>query len=107
MSDGKPDLGDGLSAQLRRLLEETDSRLVVDTTPITSPGGVKKMTALMPVSCCALTDATGENHCDHPAPLPPPRLTRLRWRISSWWSSLRMKVGSWVAGVDLEDSYDD
>lgn len=30
---------------------------------------VTKIASYIPVSCCALTDTTGENHCTHP-PLP-------------------------------------
>lgn len=64
---------------------------------------VRKLTAFMPVSCCVITDATGKNHCEHPPPPPLPWHTRARWRLRSWWSGLRMRVGSWVAGVDLDD----
>lgn len=67
---------------------------------------IQKAQGWIPVSCCLMTDATGENHCDHPAPPPPPWRLRAKWRIQSWWSSLRMRVGSWVAGVDLGERED-
>jgi hypothetical protein len=68
---------------------------------------VRKLTAYVPVSCCALTDATGENHCQHPAPPRAPLRRRLRWRVTDRWSQLRYRVGSWVAGVDLDGDRDD
>jgi hypothetical protein len=58
--------------------------------------------AWMQVTCCLLTDTTGENHCDHPPPPPVPRLRQLRWRLSSTWADLRLRVGMWIAGVPLE-----
>ena len=68
---------------------------------------VRKAAAYVPVSCCLLTDATGVNHCQHPAPPRPPWRRRLRWRIQNRWSALRMRAGSWVAGVDLDQDRED
>jgi hypothetical protein len=51
-----------------------------------------------------LTDTTGVNHCQHP-PLvypPVPWRRRLRWGIQSRWAALRYRLGSWIAGVDLD-----
>lgn len=62
---------------------------------------VRKATAYLPVSCCLLTDTTGVNHCTHPAPPPPSRWLRARWRMSDRWQHLRLHVGSWIAGADL------
>ena len=48
---------------------------------------VTKYGATVPISCCVLTEATGENHCVHP-PAPRARLPWhrwLRWSISAWW----------------------
>jgi hypothetical protein len=64
----------------------------------------QKLTAYLPVSCCMLTDTTGVNHCQHP-PLvypPVPWRRRLRWGIQSRWAALRYRLGSWIAGVDLD-----
>lgn len=69
------------------------------------PLTVHKMTAYIPVSCCLLTDTTGVSHCQHP-PTPRPVIPwrrRARWWLSGHWSALRMRVGSWIAGVDLEE----
>lgn len=67
---------------------------------------VRKLSAFMPVSCCVLTDATGENHCEHPQPARPPCRRRLRWWIRARWAAVRLRVGSWVAGVDLAERDD-
>lgn len=64
---------------------------------------VRKLAALIPVSCCVMTDTTGVNHCEHPPPPQPPLHRRLRWRLRSSWEALRLRAGSWVAGVNLED----
>lgn len=45
---------------------------------------------------------------EHPPPAPAPWRKRLRWRLSARWSRLRMRAGSWVAGVDLDrDRWED
>lgn len=69
------------------------------------PLEVKKLTAYQNVSCCVLTDATGENHCKHPPYVAPPvpLLRRLRYRLRGWWSGLRMRLGSFIAGADLSE----
>lgn len=96
---------------IQRLLDEAYGR-VADVTsheplPPSEFRSVVKMSAHIPVSCCHLTDATGENHCEHPPPPPIPWRRQLRWRVQSWWSGRRMRLGSWVAGVDLDRDYDD
>jgi hypothetical protein len=57
---------------------------------------VRKLSAFVPVSCCVLTDATGENHCEHPPlvvkPLP------WTWRARERWWDLREWLARRVAG---------
>lgn len=76
-----------------------------DIAPIT----VKRATMSLPVTCCLMTDTTGVNHCQHPPityPRPPwPKRTRV-W-IRSRWNGLRYRLGSWIAGVDLDREEDD
>lgn len=67
---------------------------------------VHKLAAYLPVSCCQMTDSTGVNHCEHPPPPRPPWRRRLRWAVSARWGALRMRLGSWLAGVDLDDRDD-
>ena len=67
----------------------------------------RKATTYLPVSCCVLTDTTGVNHCDHPQPPPPPWARRLRWRLAERWRTLRRRLGSWVAGVNLDRECDE
>jgi hypothetical protein len=69
---------------------------------MTDPIEVRKLTALLQVSCCLLTDTTGVNHCDHPAPPEPSRWLRARWTAGERWTRLRRRAGSWVAGVDID-----
>jgi hypothetical protein len=98
--------------EFSRLLQETTDRLskefpegVVleyDTTPLIA----RKLQAFVPVSCCVLTDTTGENHCEHPPPQPIPWRRRLRWRLRARWDAFRLRLGSWVAGVDLNERED-
>ncbi len=104
--EGLNDLGD----QVARLAK--DARIEYDTTPLTDrpwPGQfgpepiVFKMPGWLPVSCCVLTDSTGENHCTHAPPPRPKWHRRLRWRISDRWSSFRLRLGSWIAGRDLNE----
>ena len=54
----------------------------------------RKISAIVPISCCLLSDSTGENHCTHePYVSPPiPWHRRLRWSISSWWFDHRPRV---------------
>ena len=64
---------------------------------------VRKVAHIFEVPCCLLTDDTGENHCQHPQ---PPLVRRLRWRIRDRWSCFRLRLGSWIAGVDLDERDD-
>lgn len=91
------------SEQLHDLLREALPQY--DLTPDPGPSEpveVRKAQAYTPVSCCILTDSTGINHCTHPAPPRPSWANRTRWHIRSWWSGLRLRAGSWIAGVDLD-----
>lgn len=77
----------------------------VDTEPIT----VRKATMYLPVSCCALTDTTGVNHCTHPE-RPIPRLPwtkRTHTRLLMAWRSARYRLGCWIAGTELNEEDDD
>jgi hypothetical protein len=106
--------GDDFSTTLQRMLEDAHAKLegrkpmdfLIDPTIITGEPdpeiAVRKLRAFMHVTCCEMTDSTGVNHCEHPPPPRPPLHRRLHWRISSWWAGLRMRVGSWIAGVDLD-----
>jgi hypothetical protein len=79
------------------------------STPIEAlerPLTVRYVSGYTNVSCCLLTDATGVMHCTHPAPPRPSWAKRTHWAIRSRWASLRLRVGSWVAGVDLGDRDD-
>jgi hypothetical protein len=103
--------------EFSRLLRETTDRLskefpegmVVEYAQQTPMVQVHKLQAYAPVSCCVLTDTTGENHCEHPPPPPPPPIPwrrRLRWRLRARWDAFRLRLGSWVAGVDLNERED-
>jgi len=70
---------------------------------VTEPIQVRKVQAFVPVTCCELTDATGVNHCNHPPPAPLPLWRRIRPRAAGWWTRLRFRVGSWIAGVSLDE----
>jgi hypothetical protein len=102
---------DWFEDHMRRTLEEVNAlRLLPDGTPEgttvdydTTPVTARKLSAWVPTTCCAMTDATGENHCNHTPPPRPPWHRRTRWAISSWWSRLRLRLGSWIAGVDLDE----
>lgn len=78
------------------------TRLV--TPPVVDPQMIQvtQLHAWVPTSCCMLTETSGTNHCQHP---PPPRIPwprRAGWRMSGWWRRGRIRVGSWIAGVDLD-----
>lgn len=108
-------MSDDFRTSFQRLLEDAHAKLqptdiLIDPTIITGEPNpeiaVRKLRTFMAVSCCEMTDASGVNHCEHePAPRPPLH-HRLRWRVRSWWSGLRMRVGSWIAGVDLDREED-
>lgn len=66
---------------------------------------VVKYGSTLHVSCCEMTDATGENHCTHePYAYIPPKRTR-RARLRAWWANLRLhvggRIGTWLAGERL------
>jgi hypothetical protein len=63
---------------------------------------VIKVSSSMRPSCCQVSEFTGEVYCSHPLPRPP-WYRRLLWACCSCWYSSRMRVGSWIAGVDLDD----
>lgn len=69
------------------------------------PGGlqVEALSTQVLVSCCQLTDATGVNHCEHPPLSRLPWRRRALWRAAGWWARLRLRVGSWVAGVNFDE----
>lgn len=102
-----------MAKAFRDMLIEAREKLEAASPPpeiIVSPEvelKVRQFRAWMPTTCCAITAATGENHCDHSAPPRPSWHRRLRWRLQSKWSALRMRLGSWVAGVDLDEWDDD
>lgn len=78
-----------------------------DDDPPPPPIEVRKRTVALPYSCCAVTDATGVNHCEHPDlssrfASPPSWWQSLRWRAAARVRAGRLRVGSWVAGVDLD-----
>jgi hypothetical protein len=58
--------------------------------------GVRKLTAYIPVSCCYLTDTTGENHCQHP-PVVAKRPS-WTWRARERWWDARVWLARKVAG---------
>lgn len=67
----------------------------------------RKIESHVPVSCCLLTDYTGQNHCDH-GPLITPRQswrTRLRWNVERIFTKTRARIGFAIAGYDPRDEY--
>jgi hypothetical protein len=71
---------------------------------------VKKYGAYTPVSDELLMDAGVIEDTRTPktfAEYFPTRRARLRWRLSLKVAGLRLRLGSWIAGVDLADQYDD
>jgi hypothetical protein len=102
-SDGRPamtNFGDAIT----RALDDTvlGDRPPGETPPIT----IVKMAHHIPITCCALTDATGVNHCQHPSPPTPPWHRRLRWRAHDHWRALRLRAGTWIAGLPLDPEDD-
>ena len=91
-----------LDEHLRRALADVGRGLVDEAKHLTPVSSIqtRKLTAFVPVSCCALTDSTNENHCQH----PPTSMVRPSWRQRArWrWAALRIRVGSRIAGVELE-----
>jgi hypothetical protein len=74
-----------------------------DTPEPGEPLTVRKLGMWMPVSCCLLTEETGELHCEHPPRvLPPVPWTRRlrywvgeRWRAGRVWLARRIAGGCW------------
>lgn len=63
---------------------------------MTEPREIRKLAAYVPVSCCVLTDTTGENHCEHPPPVVKP--LPWTWRARERWWDWRERVARWIAG---------
>ncbi len=64
---------------------------------------VTKYAHLIPVDEDTLIDA---GLSDGPSKFPefhPTRIMRLRWKMSQTVANIRLRLGSWIAGVDLED----
>jgi hypothetical protein len=76
---------------------------VTEESANTPPLAVTKWGQQIPVSCCQLTAHTGVNHCTHPPAPPIPWRKRAQWRAWEQWHRLRRRVGSWIAGVDIEE----
>ena len=56
---------------------------------------VRKWSMILPIST---------EMADPHRPAPPlSRWLRARWRLSEQWWQVRRRVGSWIAGVDLDD----
>lgn len=65
-----------------------------------------KYGAFIPVSDEMLIDM---GLSDRPSKLPefhPSRIAKIRWYLSLKVASIRLRIGSWVAGVDLRDHDD-
>jgi hypothetical protein len=62
----------------------------------------RKIAAYQPVSCCLLSEYTGQNHCEH-APIEfrrSPWRVRLRWTIEHTFAKTRARIGFAIAGYD-------
>lgn len=62
---------------------------------------IRKLSYHIPVSCCMLTDSTGENHCEH----PPREVVRAPWtwrrarnRALEYWWDARERMARAIAG---------
>lgn len=77
-------------------LQEALKELADDAPSASAPLTVQKLGHYMPVTCCMLTDATGEDHCEHLPKVYPP----LPWtfRVRERWAGLRERVARWIAG---------
>lgn len=62
---------------------------------------VKRFAAIMPISCCLLTDSTGENHCAHePIRFPGPT----RWqRFRAAFKRRKYQFVVWLARLDEDE----
>lgn len=80
---------------------------------------VNKLTAYFPVSCCTMTDATGDDYCQHgpPAILTPikhpfgvgfsgSRVSRWRFRVAAWRYTWGTRIGTRLAGEQLAARWD-
>lgn len=68
----------------------------IPAEPRSALGDVRKLTAYVPVSCCALTDSTGTNHCEHPPSVAKP--LPWTWRARERWWDARVWLARKVAG---------
>lgn len=74
-------------------------RLFPDDTPTepdSAPINIRKLSVHIPVSCCYLTDTTGENHCQHPPAVVKP--LPWTWRARERWWGLRERAARRIAG---------
>ncbi|GHH57804.1 hypothetical protein GCM10017774_78110 [Lentzea cavernae] len=65
------------------------------------PLRARKLQGFIPVSCCYLTDSTGENHCQHPPRVVTPvpwTWRRARNRALERWWDLREWAARLLAG---------
>jgi hypothetical protein len=62
---------------------------------------VNKIGYYVPVSCCVMTDSTGVNYCEHPAPPPLSRRRRIRLNLQVWWATHRPHIH--LGPCDVED----
>lgn len=72
---------------------------------------VRKYSAYLPMSLEQAMDAglltEDEARAQGWTPPPPiPRWTRMRWRLHAARDRARLRIGSWIAGVDLDERDD-
>lgn len=98
------DIHSPLSRFLSEAVQDLDE-LFPDKMPTTRPSGapieVRKLSVHVPVSCCYLTDSTGQNHCQHPPRVVTPvpwTWRRARNRALGRWWDLRKWMARGLAG---------
>ena len=73
-------------------------------SPAPAMANVRKVNGFIPVSCCYLTDSTGDNHCQHPPrevkPLPWTWRARERWWDAREWLARRLAGHRWPDGEE-------
>lgn len=92
-----------LSRFLAEACQDLDGLFLDDTTaaPGSAPLTARKLSVYVPVSCCYLTDSTGQNHCQHPPRVVTPApwtWRRARNRAAERWWDLRERVARALAG---------